>query len=71
MTLPGKFLSGFGGIVVDGAGYPFFFMLTALLGLPAILLAAFLMQRRTEVATPAMAAPGPGSEPGAPGGRNP
>ncbi len=48
MTLPGKFLSGFGGIVVDGAGYPFFFMLTALLGLPAVMLVVYLLQRRAD-----------------------
>lgn len=45
MTLPGKFLSGFGGVVVDSQGYSFFFTLTALLGVPAILLIAFLLRR--------------------------
>jgi PAT family beta-lactamase induction signal transducer AmpG len=69
MTLPGKFLSGFGGIVVDGAGYPFFFILTALLGLPAILLAAFLMQRRAAVAGGAAAEPDSGQ--GVPDSRGP
>jgi PAT family beta-lactamase induction signal transducer AmpG len=45
MTLPGKFLSGFGGIVVDALGYPIFFVISAVLGLPAIVLIVFLMRR--------------------------
>ncbi|MEX0450393.1 MFS transporter [Spiribacter sp. 218] len=48
MTLPGKFLSGFGGIVVDALGYPSFFVISAVLGLPAILLIVFLMRRATK-----------------------
>ncbi|MFM9816528.1 UNVERIFIED_CONTAM: MFS transporter [Spiribacter pallidus] len=48
MTLPGKFLSGFGGIVVDALGYPNFFVISAMLGLPAILLIVFLMRRATK-----------------------
>lgn len=42
MTLPGKFLSGFSGLVVDAAGYPSFFLYTALMGIPSILLAWWL-----------------------------
>lgn len=45
MTLPAKFLGGFSGVVVDGAGYFSFFLYTALLGLPAVLLILFLMTR--------------------------
>ncbi|MDN5850000.1 MAG: MFS transporter [Nitrococcus sp.] len=45
MTLPGKVLSGFSGMIVDAQGYPAFFLYTALLGLPAILLVAYLMRR--------------------------
>jgi PAT family beta-lactamase induction signal transducer AmpG len=45
MTLPGKFLSGFSGVVVDGAGYPVFFAVAAALGLPAILLVPVVMRR--------------------------
>lgn len=45
MTLPGKVVSGFSGMVVDAQGYPAFFVYTALLGLPAILLVAYLMRR--------------------------
>lgn len=42
MTLPGKFVSGYGGVVVDGYGYQKFFTLTALLGIPVMLLILFL-----------------------------
>lgn len=42
MTLPGKFLSGFSGLVVDAAGYSSFFLYTAMMGIPSILLAWWL-----------------------------
>ena len=42
MTLPGKFISGFSGIVVDNFGYFEFFIAAALLGVPAILLVIYL-----------------------------
>ncbi len=45
MTLPGKFLSGFSGMVVDAAGYADFFLYTALMGIPAILLAWWVWRR--------------------------
>ena len=44
MTLPGKFLSGFGGIVVDAMGYPMFFILAASLGIPAVVLVLIIMR---------------------------
>ena len=44
MTLPGKFLSGFSGLVVDGLGYFEFFIVAAILGLPSILLVIWLAQ---------------------------
>lgn len=44
MTLPGKFISGFSGWVVDVAGYAEFFVLAAALGLPAIVLVLVLMR---------------------------
>jgi len=44
MTLPGKFVSGFSGKVVDSEGYFFFFVLAAVLGLPAIFLVLWLMR---------------------------
>lgn len=43
MTLPGKFISGFSGWVVDSAGYTEFFILASGLGLPAIALVVVLM----------------------------
>ena len=42
MTMPGKFISGFSGVVVDCQGYVFFFVYAALMGIPAILLALFV-----------------------------
>jgi PAT family beta-lactamase induction signal transducer AmpG len=42
MTLPGKFLGGFSGLVVEWQGYPAFFVVAALMGLPAIALAAWV-----------------------------
>jgi len=45
MTLPGKFLGGFSGIVVAGYGYAEFFLVSGLMGIPAILLALFLIRQ--------------------------
>jgi PAT family beta-lactamase induction signal transducer AmpG len=45
MTLPAKFIGGFSGIVVDDFGYASFFIYTALLGLPAVLLVLYLIYR--------------------------
>ena len=45
MTLPGKFLSGFSGLAVEAQGFAIFFTLTALLGLPAILLVLYLIRK--------------------------
>lgn len=46
MTLPGKFISGFSGWVVDISSYPTFFIVSALLGVPAILLVLYLMKHQ-------------------------
>ena len=46
MTLPGKFISGFSGVIVDGYGYFEFFVFAALIGLPAIFLVLLLMGRQ-------------------------
>lgn len=46
MTLPGKFLGGFSGVVVDAYGYFVFFIYAALLGLPAIALVLWLLRRQ-------------------------
>lgn len=43
MTLPGKFISGFSGIQVEAWGYQTFFVYSAVLGIPAVLLAIFLI----------------------------
>ena len=45
MTLPGKFTSGFSGLMVDGYGYGVFFVLAAALGIPAIALVCWLKHR--------------------------
>lgn len=44
MTLPGKFLGGFSGIVVAGFGYAEFFLVAGIMGVPAILLAIFMIR---------------------------
>ena len=43
MTLPGKFISGFSGVVVDSFGYFEFFIIAGLIGVPAIVLVLVLM----------------------------
>lgn len=45
MTLPGKFLGGSAGFIVDWTDYTTFFIYAALLGLPAIVLTVVLMRR--------------------------
>lgn len=45
MTLPGKFLAGFSGVVVDAHGYAALFVGTAVAGVPAVLLAVYLGRR--------------------------
>jgi len=45
MTLPGKFLGGFSGIVVAGFGYAEFFLVAGIMGVPAILLAIFMIRQ--------------------------
>lgn len=55
MTLPGKFLSGFGGLVVTAQGFPTFFVIATLLGLPAIALAVWISRDKQLVPTQASA----------------
>lgn len=45
MTLPGKFIGGFSGIVVDSQGYEVFFVYASVLGLPAVTIAIYLLWR--------------------------
>lgn len=54
MLLLPKFVGGFSGVMVDGMGYPGFFTLTALIGLPVLLLVA-LVWRYAPVDAPAIA----------------
>jgi len=42
MTLPAKLLGGFSGVIVDGYGYPWFFIYASATGIPAILLVIYL-----------------------------
>ncbi len=63
MVLPGKMLAGASGFIVESIGYPLFFVYTAAMGVPAILLILVLMahaRRERARAAPAMpAAPAP------------
>ncbi len=52
MTLPGKFLSGFGGLVVEADGYATFFLISTALGIPAVLLALWIRRDRELVPAP-------------------
>lgn len=45
-ALPGKLLMGLSGFVVDGVGYPWFFVYTSILGLPALALIVYLDRAR-------------------------
>jgi PAT family beta-lactamase induction signal transducer AmpG len=49
MTLPGKFFSGFSGVIVDASSYQVFFVYAALMGIPAILLAWLLWRHDRRV----------------------
>ncbi|WP_250460048.1 AmpG family muropeptide MFS transporter [Microbulbifer litoralis] len=52
MKLPGKVISGFSGVVVDAEGYAQFFVYSAALGVPAILMATFLWWRGRRMEEP-------------------
>lgn len=54
MTLPGKFISGFSGLVVDSEGYFVFFIVAATLGIPAIVLVWILIRRERHTESPAI-----------------
>jgi PAT family beta-lactamase induction signal transducer AmpG len=49
MTLPAKFIGGFSGIVVDVAGYAYFFLYAGLLGIPALLLIIYILYQDDSV----------------------
>ena len=46
MTLPGKILAGYSGVIVYAVGYFSFFVYAAGLGIPAILLVLYLIAHR-------------------------
>jgi len=48
MTLPGKIIAGYSGVVVDAQGYFTFFLYAGALGLPAILLVMYLIWHRIQ-----------------------
>ena len=52
MLLPAKFIGGFSGKVVDDYGYIHFFLYAGLLGIPAILLAIYLLSRKDRIPAP-------------------
>ncbi len=45
-ALPGKLLMGTSGFVVDAVGYPWFFVYTSSLGIPALVMLYFLVRQR-------------------------
>ena len=45
MTLPAKIIGGFSGIVVEAAGYAYFFLYAGVLGAPALLFIIYLMRK--------------------------
>ncbi len=47
MTLPGKFFSGFSGVIVDAGGYTEFFLIAAAVGIPAIILVPVIARHET------------------------
>jgi PAT family beta-lactamase induction signal transducer AmpG len=51
MLLPAKFIGGFSGDIVDASGFVAFFVYTAALGLPAIVLIIYLMRHPVSAAS--------------------
>jgi len=49
MTLPAKFMGGFSGIIVDAAGYAYFFLYAGLLGIPALVLIIYILYQDDSV----------------------
>lgn len=50
-ALPGKFVGGFSGFIVDAVGYAWFFAYTALIGIPALLILFFLARMQDRLAS--------------------
>jgi PAT family beta-lactamase induction signal transducer AmpG len=55
MTLPGKFMSGFSGVIVDHTNYQIFFLYAAAMGIPAIVLSVVVWRRELLNRAPAAA----------------
>ena len=55
MTLLGKFIGGFAGVVVDGLGYTMFFLYASGIGIPAMLLVFAVMRFEIFSDTPKVA----------------
>jgi PAT family beta-lactamase induction signal transducer AmpG len=49
-ALPGKLLMGTSGFVVDAVGYPWFFVYTSCLGIPALVLLYFIVRQKRNAA---------------------
>ncbi len=49
MTLPGKFISGFSGVIVDASDYGVFFTYAAVMGIPAIVMAVVVWRHDLRV----------------------
>ena len=52
MALPGKLLAGASGWIVEAIGFPLFFVYTAAMGIPAIVLALILLRRENTAPAP-------------------
>lgn len=65
-ALPGKFVGGLSGVAVDAFGYPIFFTMTSLVGIPVLILVVAL--RLVAPETPSTAAAPALPEPGSPDG---
>lgn len=57
MTLPGKFIGGFSGLVVEAHGYFWFFIYVTALGLPAMVLIGWLLRQEPALASTAKPSP--------------
>ncbi len=64
MTLPGKFVGGFSGIIVEQVGYALFFCYASLLGLPAVLLVLWLRRSIRPGSQPRTVVSGTGGQTG-------
>lgn len=49
MTLPGKFIGGYSGVLVDWHGYEWFFIYASVIGVPAFLIIFWLLKKRPDL----------------------